>query len=153
MIRTYITCAALLAHASTPGWAEQPAQHSEDTCNAVATWAESAGLPVDLAVAMAYHESKLNMLARNPRSSARGPLQILGTWCKYGDCSTVEGTLDASVYALWWHLRRSGWDWRRGARDYTGVSVTGNGAHAADIYRTALWLESQHQCQCSRRTP
>ena len=149
-MKTYLICAALLAHASHPGWAHQPTQTSEDTCNLVATYAEASGLPVELAVGVAYHESKLRTHAKNPTSSAYGPMQILRPWCKYGDCSTVEGTLTASMYALWWHLRRSGWDWLRGARDYTGVSVTGNSAHADKINRTSLWLESQARCQCSR---
>jgi len=157
-MKTYLICAAMLAHASHPGWAHQPTQTSEDTCNLVATYAEASGLPVELAVGVAYHESKLRTHAKNPTSSAYGPMQILSGWCKHGDdgCRTVESTMQASMVALWWHMNRwfVRWDWRKTAHSYVGVVVAIDkdraAHHAAKIYTTALWLESQEQCQCSR---
>jgi len=82
-----ILCAALLshAHASAPSWWARHGRTAERmaACHDVALTASDEGVDPALAVALAWHESRLATWARSSRD-ARGSMQTVGMWRRKG---------------------------------------------------------------------
>lgn len=119
-----------------------PPETATETCEDIAAAAMVEGVPVELAVALAYTESRLNPKAKS-RAGALGPLQVIPRWhCpdrRRRGCDLVAAGVRAlvryrAIYGPW---RRALCHWNSG-----NVCVRRSKTFAEIVLRRASELQS-----------
>tara|TARA_R110000824_G_scaffold101754_1_gene241685 strand:- start:158 stop:613 length:456 start_codon:yes stop_codon:yes gene_type:complete len=88
----------------------KPHDQALSVCYQVGEAAERAGLPPELAVALAYTESRLNPAAESS-AGALGPLQVIPRWHCPGGRARGCDLIDAGILALLKFERKFGPSW------------------------------------------